>query len=341
MAKGKTDVTSLLRTEADTQRPLIHHLSADTSWLLSIPRPENDGHPRVYFNVLVDAWLTGPQVEYSWIFHQQEHTIPSAFQTIAEVEAFIHEIELRACLLRGTDAQDKPSTGYIDVAACALRGTDHVNEETLRQLHPSVPVLVRHDAVHLVKNYKHFENITLLPPFERDWRETRLPFLPDFVGIGCLTQKKDVQGIHKGLVISFDSTGLGEAEAIVYTPHGIPVEQMTFLTSREPSLRILALLHGLLNVRVGLSWIGFSEANLGAHNGLKLQRLLQARHWIGTHDEAKVEKGLTSYMLTQNPITLEQALQREKEETRDDGVEQADPNWHPVDNGGSLVLTRE
>jgi len=43
--------------------------------------------------------------------------------------------------------------------------------------------------------------------------------------------------------------------------------------------------------------------------------------------------------LTQNPITLEQALQREKEEAKDDDVVYGDPNWHPVDNGGSLVLT--
>jgi hypothetical protein len=318
MAEGKIEVNVLLRTEADTHRPLIHHLNADTSWFIQIPR--NDGHQRVYFNVLVDAWLTTPQVEYHRMFHQQEHTVPSAFQTIAEVETYVHEIEVRACYLRGMDAQDKPSRGYIDVAACALRGTDHVNEHTLRQLHPSVPVLVRHDAEHLVKKYQHFENITLLPAFERDWRETRLPFL------------------HKGLVISFNSTGLEHAEAIVYTPHGIPIEQMTFLTSREPELRVLALIHGLLNVRVGWSWIGFSEANLGGHNGLKLQRLLQARYWVGTHDEAKIEKGLTSWMLTQNPITLEQALQREKEEAEDADAERGDPNWHSVGNGGSLVL---
>lgn len=334
MATSKVDAVSLLKTVEDTKRPLIHHLNADTSWLIQVPR--NDGHPRVYFNVLIDAWLTTPQIEFSRIFHQQEHTIPSAFQTIAEVEAFVHDIEVRACSLRGMDAQEKPSTGYIDVAACALRGTDHVNENTLRQLHPSVPVLVRHDAENLVKNYHHFENITLLPDFERDWRKTRFPFLPDFIGIGCLTQKNDIQGIHKGLVISFDSTGLDEAEAIVYTPHGIPVDQMTFLTSREPALRILALIHGLLNVKVGFSWIGYSDANLGGHNGLKLQRLLNAKYWTGTHDEAKIEKGLTSWMLTQNPITLEEALQREKEEGASGG--RGDPNWHPVDNGGSLIL---
>jgi hypothetical protein len=336
MTTSKVNATDLLKTKADTQRPLIHHLNADTSWLIQIPR--NDNHPRVYFNVLVDAWLTTPQVEFSRIFHQQEHTIPSAFQTIAEVETFIHDIELQACSLLGKDAQPKPSTGYIDVAACCLRGTDHVNEHTLRQLHPSVPVLVRHDALALVKAYNHFENITLLPPFECDWRKTRLPCLPDFLGIGCLTQTNDIQGIHKGLVISFNSTGFGEAEAVVYTPHGILVEQMTFMTSREPPLRILALIHGLLNVRVGLSWIGFSEANLGGHNGLKLQRLLQARYWLGTHDEAKIEKGITSLILTQNPITLEQALQREKEEAKDDQTERGHPNWHLVGNGGSLVL---
>jgi hypothetical protein len=66
--------------------------------------------------------------------------------------------------------------------------------------------------------------------------------------------------------------------------------------------------------------------------------LLQARYWVGTHDEAKIEKGLTSWMLTQNPITLEQALQREKEEAEDADDERGDPNWHPVGNGGSLVL---
>lgn len=336
MAKGNRDASTVLKSKADAQRPLIHHLNADTSWLIQIPR--NDGHLRPYFNVLIDAWLTTPQIEFSRIFHEQEHTIPSAFQTMAEVEAFAHEIEIQACSLRGMTPPEKSSTGYVDVAACALRGTDHVNEHTLRQLHPSVPVLVREDAEHLVKAYNHFETITLLPPFKRDWRDTRLPFLPEWLGIGCLTQKRDIQGIHKGIVISFDSTGLDEAEAIIYTPHGIVVEDMEFLTSREPALRIQALIHGLLNVRVGFSWVGYMDANLGAHNGLKLQRLLDAKHWVSTHDEAKVEKGLTSWMLLQNPITLEQALEREKEEAKGQENEIKSPNWYPVGNGESLVL---
>jgi hypothetical protein len=110
------------------------------------------------------------------------------------------------------------------------------------------------------------------------------------------------------------------------------------LASRKPDLRILALLHGLLNVRVGLSWIGFSEANLGGHNGLKLQRLLQSKYWIGTHDERKIEKGFTSWILTKNPITLEQALEREKAEAKEGDKDFGDPNFHEVPNGGSLIL---
>lgn len=336
MAQGKVDASTVLKSKADAQRPLIHHLNADTSWLIQIPR--NDGHPRPYYNVLLDAWLQGPQIEFYSILHEQDHTVPSAFQTVAEIETFAHEIETKACALRGMKVPEKSSTGYIDVAACALRGTDHVNENTLRQLHPSVPVLVREDAEHLVKAYKHFETIVLLPHFQRDWRDTRLSVIPEWLGIGCLTQKKDVQGIHKGIVVSFTSTGLEQAEAIIYTPHGIFVDEMAFLTSREPALRILALIHGLLNVKVGLSWIGYMDANLGAHNGLKLQRMLDAKHWVATHDESKIEKGLTSWILTQNPITLEQALEREKEEARGEERDFGSPNFFPVGNGESLVL---
>lgn len=113
---------------------------------------------------------------------------------------------------------------------------------------------------------------------------------------------------------------------------------MTFLKSREPALRVVALIHDLLNVKVGLSWVGFMDANLGAHNGLKLKRLLDAKYWVNTHDEAKIEKGLTSWILTQNPITLEQALEREKEGAEDQSHVFRDPNFHAMGNGESLVL---
>lgn len=332
MAKGKQDAASLLTCEAETRRPFIHHLNADTSWLIQIPR--NDDHPRPYFNLLIDPWLTTSQIEFSRFFHEQAHTVPSAFQTIAEIESFIQAIENRACTLQNTPAPSEPPDSYIDAVACSLSLTDHVHEPTLRQLHPSVPLLVCEDALY-VKKWNHFTTIAAIPPFQRSWQTTTLPSLPSWLGIGSLAMTKDLQGIHKGLVVSFSSPRHPTAEAIVYMPHGIPAEQMDFLRERDPPLRVLALLHGLLNVKVGLSWLGYSDANLGAHNGLKLQRLLEAEYWAGTHDEMKVEKGFTSWILTQNPISLEEALEREREEC---GQELARPNWRDVGNGGSLVL---
>jgi hypothetical protein len=64
----------------------------------------------------------------------------------------------------------------------------------------------------------------------------------------------------------------------------------------------------------------------------------KSKYWIGTHDEAKIEKGFTSWILTQNPITLEQALEREKAEAKDGAKDFGDPNFHDVPNGGSLIL---
>jgi hypothetical protein len=92
-----------------------------------------------------------------------------------------------------------------------------------------------------------------------------------------------------------------------------------------------------LNVRVGLSWLGFSEANLGAHNALKLQRMTNAKYWIPTHDEAKVEQGFTSLILTQNRITIEEALERERNEAGNVAVGKV-PKLSVVGNGGSMVL---
>lgn len=325
--------SAFLSSEADTRRPLIHHLNADNSWLLQVPR---DG-PRPYLNVFMDVWLQGPQVEFSKIFHSQSHTEASAFQTVEEIENFVRDIEEHALGLRGEKPGARPAS-YIDAVTCTIKGTDHCNEQTLRQLHPSVPIFVRSDAVKLVNSWKHFETVVTIGEFEGDWRKTRQAPLPDWIGIGTLTQKSsDIQGIHRGVIITFD-TGMG-CEAVVQLPHGIPANHLGFIASAEPKVRILALIHGLLNVKVGFALTGYMDANLGGHNGLKLQRLLDASYWIGTHDEAKDAHGMTSWMLLQNPITLDQALEQERQGlAKGTGAKQTPPNWHSLRNGGSMVL---
>lgn len=326
---------AFLSSEADTRRPLIHHINADNSWLLQIPRHG----PRPYFNILMDVWLQGPQIEFSKIFHSQSHTEASTFQTVKEIEDFVRQIENHALNLRGEIAGERPA-GYIDAATCTIKGTDHCNEQTLRQLHPSVPVFTRSDAAKLVNSWKHFETVVTVREFEGNWRETHAAPLPDWIGIGLLTQESsDIQGIHKGVIISFD-IGAG-CEAVVQLPHGIPADHLGFIASAEPRVRVLALIHGLLNVKVGFALTGYMDANLGGHNGLQLQRLLNADYWIGTHDEDKDAHGLTSWLLSFNRITLQQALEQEREQLRKEGkgsAKQEPPKFYSLTNGSSMVL---
>jgi hypothetical protein len=78
-----------------THRPLLTHLNADTTWLLSLPVPPS--HPseqrRQYFHILIDPWLTGPQSDVAAFFSTQWHATPSSCQTIKEVEEVIQGIE--------------------------------------------------------------------------------------------------------------------------------------------------------------------------------------------------------------------------------------------------------
>lgn len=118
----------------------------------------------------------------------------------------------------------------------------------------------------------------------------------------------------------------------------MPPKDLTTIPEASPDLRVLVMLHGTLNVKVGFSLLGYSDANLGAHNGLKVQRLTNAKYWIGTHDEFKVEQGFTSLTLTHHPITVEEAL--EKERLENDGKDCGrETGWNYMGNGASLVLT--
>lgn len=133
------------------RRPVLHHLSADTAWLLMIPRPlaATRRGGRVYFNILIDPWLSGTQTDYtSWLsrqWHADEPRVPS----IAAVEDLIRETESLASGLRSgkgrksnvEDNQDLDEVQtFIDAVAISHQFTDHCHEETMRNVHPDVPV---------------------------------------------------------------------------------------------------------------------------------------------------------------------------------------------------------
>lgn len=54
--------------------------------------------------------------------------------------------------------------------------------------------------------------------------------------------------------------------------------------------------------------------NLGTHNGLMIQRLLNAKYWVGTHDEVSPVGGIVRFILKRQPLTLNEALEREHRE---------------------------
>jgi hypothetical protein len=85
-----------------TRRPVLHHLNADTSWLLQIPRPANavKHGSRIYYNVLIDPWFVGGQSDVARWFSQQFHATPSAVKSVTEVEELARQVEILAGGLR-------------------------------------------------------------------------------------------------------------------------------------------------------------------------------------------------------------------------------------------------
>ena len=112
---------------------------------------------------------------------------------------------------------------------------------------------------------------------------------------------------------------------VIYTPHGVDPSTLQPITSS--SLRPLALLHGLHDVR--LDWR--QQLNLGAHNGLAAQKELGARWWVGTHDEVKDGSGVVSWFLRRRVLSVDEALEKA-------GMAEFKTGWREMGNGDRLVL---
>jgi hypothetical protein len=104
-------------------------------------------------------------------------------------------------------------------------------------------------------------------------------------------------------------------------------------------LHTLAFLHGLHDVKLQAA----QQLNLGARNGLKAQRKLQAKYWVATHDEVKKGGGLVSFFIRRKIWTLEDALKEARAELNGDDVnmdsdEFEDVKFEDVGNGESRIL---
>ena len=375
-------LSSLIAAVADApHRPLIHHLNADSSWLIQLPRPSDDNSwstwplgERRYFNVLIDPWLQGPQSDVARWFSQQWHATESKVQTVKEVEelawrlddvlthqgehdsrlSFIHDDEISE---NGNSGKPK-GTSPIDAVVISHEFTDHCHRETLVEVNPTVPVLASSKAAGLIRSWKHFDTVVELPEFSdahSNWRKTSLTaLLPSWLSISRIVNNADALYYHSAVMIAFSapqSPTLGKsrkaaeqsqdedgAECIIYTPHGISSAALTPLLSASPPIHTLCFIHGLHDVSISRT----QQLNLGAHNGLEVQRLLQAKYWVGTHDEVKKGGGLVSWFLERKQISVEDALREEEQRLRVEGKGLVDDlenvSFEEVGNGESRLL---
>ena len=286
--------------------PKLTHLNADSTWLITTPRPKHDSvSGRIYYNILIDPWLQGFQVDgVSW-FSKQWHAIEPAFKDLHELNAALREAEAKAKAEDAVQSSNggikvepleyKPVSSFIDLVIVSHEFTDHCHRETLLQLDPSTPVIAAQKAANAINSWRYFDNVRVMPMFSvasSDWRNTSAAFLPPWLGVSRLVTGWDPLYLHAAVLIAFGSaeenwvegSQYGAAQAIIYSPHGILAQDLYQVKDAKPALETKALLHGLHDIDIGNA----IQINRGAVNGLKAQRILNAKYWITTHDEVKV-----------------------------------------------------
>jgi len=306
------DLEDAVAEAVKLRRPLLHHLNPDTSWLLQIPRPavasrEASLITRYWYNILIDPWLSGSQIDIASWFSQQWHVEPCGVASISELEALAQKVESLTTSKGESDDLDQrrpweDADSLIDVVAVLHEFTDHAHKQTMLQLHPGVPVFATTKAAAMIKSWNHFHLVKEIPMFPQksnDWRDCSLPPLPSWLSIARLVSEGEPLYFHSALMFVFDSRPLDQSggeeavEAIVYTPHGVKAADLEVVNAASPPIQTLALLHGSYEVYLGKG----PQLNLGARNGVEAKHVLGAKHWIGTHDERKIGGGIIGWLL--------------------------------------------
>ncbi|KAL8987989.1 MAG: hypothetical protein Q9177_002871 [Variospora cf. flavescens] len=340
----------LFHDASQLSRPILTHLNADTSWLLSLPYPGAEPHPRgrKFFHILIDPWLQGPQTDLASWFSQQWHATASSVQTISELNTRLKELETLASAPSATDAGE-PNTsshaeyesdalGCIDIVVVSHEFTDHCNRATLEEVSPDTPIFATEAAAHLISSWQHFRHVYPVASFSKrshDWRNTSPDALPSWLGISRIITKRDALHLHSAILLTFNirSSAQDEApEGIIYSPHGILANDLEILSLASPRINVLALLHGLHHIKLGVR-----QLNLGARNALRAQRTCGAKYWVSTHDEVKKAGGIVSRFLKRKVWTVDEVLQDESRKAQKNGAKPPPSYGNPKDEQSSYA----
>lgn len=320
-AQLRADLQNSLQRAHRAKKPILTHLNADTTWLLSLayPEPTRASPGRSRYNLLIDPWLDGPQEDVAGWFSKQWHPVKSCVQTIVELEDLLHAAEALE-----DDHDGRPhstmtsswedSRSYIDAVVISHEFTDHCHRTTLLQLNTSTPVFATNKAARLIRSWKYFDNVVEMATFspKTDWRTTSLSPLPDWIGISRLVTSFDVLLYHSAVLICVQQaqSTTAVADTIIYTPHGVDASTVSILPTASPRLDVLAFLHGLHDVSIRWS----KQLNLGALNAVKAQKVLRAKYWVGTHDEEKPGSGLIAPFLYRKVMAVSEVVAQIKAE---------------------------
>lgn len=343
-----------------SHRPILTHLNADTSWLLQLPCPHEQrlrtGRSR--YNIVIDPWFQGPQVDFAAWISKQWHAIPSRIQNFQELESYLKNSErISPPRDHGDEGQgssalpESSGNSLIDAIIVSHEYTDHCHKETLLELHPTTPIFATSKAAALIKSWKHFMTVSEITLLASQGTYSVEP-LPGWLGVSRVVSRSDPGYLHSAILLTFkldpsklDATLSNEqrresvVEGVVYTPHGIRAQDLRQIHSTIPSISILALLHGFDEVTLSR----FQKLNLGAHNGLKAHRICKPTYWVSTHDEAKPGSGLVSLILRRKAVPVLEALEREilDQSVTSNGTQSTNepPVIHAeLDNGACILL---
>lgn len=188
----------------------------------------------MHFNILLDQWLQDPQSDVAWWFGTQWHVVPSRARvaSMADPDACLRELE--GCSPKG---QPKAES-LIDVVAVSHESTDHCHRAGLP------PVFARDVAAHFIHSWDHFGTVITMPGLSEGvpWSRLTVGALPDWFATGRIITPGNALYYHSAVLITFDLNGDGsDAEAIVYSPHGIESGDLAGLPAS--GVGTLALLH--------------------------------------------------------------------------------------------------
>ena len=321
--------------------PILTNLNGDNSWMISFPVPPAQRSGKAYYHVISDAWLQGSAVTInSWLV-SIGLAAPAAITDGNEVDAVVKEIEDAAAEAGVFDGRKSEGSATLDAIFSNFHYPDHLSEATLRTCAPNIPVFASKEAGEIVRSWGHFDNVIIQQDLEAgngNWKNLYpgAP-LPEWLSVFRLVGHHELN--FATAMIWSSGSDLSTHQALLYSPHGIRLEQptlQTFSRKATPPVKVKAILHGLHD-SFAFGW----RTTLGVAGGLALEEETKAKYWVQSHDMMLDYKGfIMRLFVSEIARTLESGIAEMmgKKGKSDTAEEPRKPNLVTVENGRCFVL---